>query len=173
MQSVSDGLCCVSAYIDHHVGTSSVSEFLNALHGIFIIDIYSVICAKLAGDLHLGGVCCQAGNNDGARANLSAILKEITSRELPVLLAGMPAPANYGEAYMNGFNAIYPELSAEYGAQHYPNFMAGIGAAESLAEVASFLQSDGLHPNKAGVARIVDHIGPFVIELISQKVPTH
>jgi len=105
---------------------------------------------------------------EAARDNLDRILKAIASRELPVLLAGIPAPPNYGADYKSSFDAIFPDLGAQYDAIVYPNFLYGIGSAGDLPAVAALMQADGLHPNAKGVARIVEDIGPIVEELISR-----
>ena len=46
------------------------------------------------------------------RHNLDAILTELRERRIPVLLMGMRAPPNLGEAYVAEFDGIYPELAA-------------------------------------------------------------
>ena len=101
-----------------------------------------------------------------SRSNIDGILSKISERGLPVLLAGMPAPGNYGLEYRVKFNAIYPSLAREYGAILYPNFMKGLGPGNDLSRVAHLMQRDGIHPNEEGVVRIVNAIGPHVLELI-------
>lgn len=102
-----------------------------------------------------------------SRRNLDGILAEISARGLPVLLAGLPAPANYGAEYQAAFNAMFPELAAEHGAILYPNFLAGLGDGRVLADVRDQLQPDGIHPSAGGVERIVEAIGPAVLELVA------
>jgi len=124
----------------------------------------------------LDGVIVELGANDllrglspeAARDNLDGIMKAIAARDLPSLLAGMPAPQNYGADYKQAFDAIYVDLAAEYDAIYYRNFLQGIGEAGDLAAIGALMQSDGLHPNKEGVARVVDHIGPLVLELVDR-----
>lgn len=101
------------------------------------------------------------------RANLDGILAEITARDLPVLLAGLPAPPNYGADYQRAFAALFTELAAAHGAMLYPSFLAGLSANGDPAEVRALMQPDGIHPNRAGVAAIVADIGPVVLELIA------
>ncbi len=98
-----------------------------------------------------------------ARQNLDAILADITGRGIKVLVAGMLAPPNYGADYRAEFDAIYPELAEKYGAALYPFFLAGLGKADGVAELYALMQDDGMHPNKRGVAMIVDDIGPAVL----------
>ncbi len=124
----------------------------------------------------IDGVIVELGANDllrglppeAARDNLTGIMDAIAKRDLPTLLAGMPAPRNYGAEYKQAFDAIYVDLAEEYGAIYYRNFLQGIGEAGDLAAVGALMQSDGLHPNKDGVARVVEHIGPLVLELIDK-----
>ena len=101
---------------------------------------------------------------DEARSNLSGILSAAAERDVPVLLVGVSAPGNYGPDYKAAFEAIYPDLAEEYGALLYPDFLSGI-TDDTERALAEWMQSDGLHPNAAGVARIVDGIGPIVMEL--------
>jgi len=124
----------------------------------------------------IDGVIVELGANDllrglppeAARENLDGIMEIISSRDLPTLLAGMPAPQNYGEDYKSAFDAIYVDLAAEYDAIYYRNFLQGIGEAGDLAAIGALMQSDGLHPNKDGVAKVVAHIGPLVLELVDK-----
>lgn len=101
---------------------------------------------------------------ENARQNLDGILKSVSKRDLPVLLAGIPAPPNYGAEYKESFDAIYPELAQQYNAVYYPNFLIGLG--REIADIRVRMQSDGLHPNAEGVGLIVEHIGPFVVKLL-------
>ena len=84
----------------------------------------------------------------------------------------MQAPGNYGADYKAEFDAIYPELAADYGALHLESFFAGLegpdGALPEPAALRGYLQADGIHPNAAGVARIVDGVGPSVLALIER-----
>ncbi|HEX9857579.1 MAG TPA: arylesterase [Paracoccaceae bacterium] len=104
-----------------------------------------------------------------SRANLDAIMAEAQARALPVLLIGMEAPGNYGPDYKTRFDAIYPELAARYDALLAPDFFAAFEGADP-ASLGDVMQGDGLHPNAEGVARIVEILGPQVLDLIA-KVP--
>lgn len=97
-----------------------------------------------------------------ARANLSAILARLEARGLPVLIAGMRAPNNWGEAYVREFDAIFPELAEAGGHLLYPFFLDGVATDPKLN------LGDGLHPNSEGIARIVDKMLPQVEKLIER-----
>nr|WP_240643614.1 arylesterase [Paracoccus siganidrum] len=102
-----------------------------------------------------------------SRDNLDAILTEAAAQEVPVLLIAMEAPGNYGPDYRAAFDAIYPELAETHGVALAESFLAPLveGTADGAA-MRDFLQEDGLHPNAEGVARIVEGLGPRVLELI-------
>ena len=104
-----------------------------------------------------------------SRANLSGIMQAAGDAKVPVLLIGMQAPGNYGPEYKVTFDAIYPELAAEYGALYLDSFFAGLGGAGTdPAEMRPFMQPDGIHPNAVGVERIVEAIGPHAADLIAK-----
>lgn len=97
-----------------------------------------------------------------ARANLDAILRRLSARGLDVLIAGMAAPRNWGEAYVKAFDPIFPDLARAHGALLYPFFLEGV------AMRADHNLADGLHPNAAGVTEIVARILPSVETLIER-----
>lgn len=104
-----------------------------------------------------------------ARANLEAILQGAKARGLPVLLIGMQAPGNYGPDYKAAFDAIYPELAQTYGATYAPSFFAPLMEGQTdPAALQGLMQADGIHPNAAGIEKIVAGLGPAVIELLDR-----
>lgn len=103
-----------------------------------------------------------------AKANLDHILNMATARGLDVLLVGMQAPGNFGPAYKAAFDGMYPELATKYDVALYPSFFAAfLGEGDVPAQLGDYVQSDGLHPSAKGVDRIVKHMGPYVLRLIS------
>lgn len=106
-----------------------------------------------------------------AKENLAAILTAIGTYKLPVILAGVPVPPNYGAEYRDAFKAIYPDLAQHYGAILYPSFFEGLGNGRSMPQIMQLFQGDGLHPNAQGVAAIVADIGPVVLDLIREIGP--
>ena len=104
-----------------------------------------------------------------SKENLAGILDVAEGREVPVLLAGLPAPGNYGATFKADFDAMYPDLADAYGVQLYPNFLAALTEGDDTpARMTRFMQSDGIHPNAEGVARIVADIGPVVEALLEE-----
>lgn len=106
-----------------------------------------------------------------ARANLTGILAGAKAKGLPVLLVGMQAPGNYGPDYKTSFDAIYPDLAAEFGATLYPFFFQGLGAGNDPAALRAFMQPDGIHPTSEGVAKIVADLGPAVQAFLAAPKP--
>jgi acyl-CoA thioesterase-1 len=94
------------------------------------------------------------------RNALAEIIRRLTDRKIPVLLAGMRAAPNLGSAYGSEFERIYADLARESGVLFYPFFLDGI------VTHSRFNLQDGVHPNAAGIDAIVERILPQVEELI-------
>jgi acyl-CoA thioesterase-1 len=127
---------------------------------------YEVINAGVSGDTSAGGVrrldwsmegdvrvlILALGGNDGLRGlpttemkkNLAAVLDRARERKVPVILAGMEAPPNYGPEYTRAFRNVYSELAKEYKVRFIPFLLQGVAGDASLN------QSDGIHPNVRG-----------------------
>ena len=104
-----------------------------------------------------------------SRGNLDQILAFASERELPVLLVGIKAPANYGPEFKTAFDGMFPALSEKYGTLLYSSFLAPLTAELDQAEaLQAYMQPDGIHPNAAGVKVIVDAMGPKVAELVDR-----
>lgn len=143
-----------------------------------------IVNAGVSGDTTSGGlerlawslepkpdaVILELGANDALRgidpkiprANLDKILKDLKDRNIPVLLAGMKAPGNWGAEYRERFDAIYPDLAQKYGAPLYPFFLDGVALNPAL------VLDDGMHPSAKGVAEIVKRILPDVEALLEK-----
>lgn len=112
----------------------------------------------------------ELGGNDGLRgidpkatdANLTAILDTLAKHHIPVLLSGMYAPPNLGPDYAHAFRAVFDRLGHRPGILYDPFFLAGV------AENPKLNQPDGIHPNAAGVRRIVARILPLVERLVAE-----
>jgi len=104
-----------------------------------------------------------------ARSNIDGILSVAQARDIDVLLIGMQAPGNYGPDYKAEFDAIYPDLAAQYGTLYLGDFFAGLRQdGEMPADIDAVMQSDGIHPNSNGVSQIVEAVGPQVEALIGR-----
>jgi acyl-CoA thioesterase I len=96
------------------------------------------------------------------RANLQKVIAALKKRGIPILLAGMRSPPNWGDDYTQSFDSIFPELAAEHGLVFYPFFLDGVVLDTKLN------QNDGMHPTGRGIAEIVKRILPSVEELIAR-----
>ncbi len=143
-----------------------------------------VVNAGVSGDTSAGGaarigwsladqpdlVILELGANDAlrgldpeqTRTNLATIITQSRAAGARVLLAGMKAPRSLGEDYVRRFDAVYPELAAEFNLPLYPFFLDGVTGNPALN------QEDGIHPNAAGVRVIVERILPYVEQILAQ-----
>jgi acyl-CoA thioesterase I len=96
------------------------------------------------------------------RRALDQIITKLKGRGASVLLAGMRSVSNLGETYRAEFESIYPALAKAHQVPLYPFFLEGI------AEQPAFNLGDGIHPNRAGVAKIVAGILPSVEAALDQ-----
>jgi acyl-CoA thioesterase-1 len=151
-------------------------------------DDVTMIDGAVSGDTSAGGLArldwvlgdgadaaiVELGANDGLRGldpaemerNLSAILDRLAAKHVKVLLSGMYPPGNFGPDYTRDFRAVFDRLSKRPGLLYDPFFLDGVALQPSL------IQSDGLHPNAQGVARIVERLLPLVLRLLGEVRPS-
>lgn len=109
-------------------------------------------------------VILELGANDMLRGiapavtqkNLTAMIERLRERGIAIVLAGMVAAPNLGAGYAAEFDAIYPRLAESWDLPFYPFFLDGVAAEPGL------LLADGMHPNAAGVDRMVEGFLPLV-----------
>ena len=112
----------------------------------------------------------ELGGNDALRGlppaqmehNLDAILDRLQARHIPVLLSGMVAPPNMGQAYARAFQAAFDRLGKRPGLIYDPFFLQGVATHDDL------VQADHIHPNPQGVRIIVARLMPDVRRLVAQ-----
>lgn len=118
----------------------------------------------------INGVIVELGANDALRGlpvsvaykNLDAMLARLKQRNIQVLLSGMRAPPNMGEDYQRAFDGIYPALAKQYDIAFYPFFLDGVAANPALN------LDDGIHPNEAGIAVMIERFLPYAKRFIKQ-----
>lgn len=104
-----------------------------------------------------------------SRQNLDKILTVVQGKNQPVMLIGIQAPNNFGADYKRDFESIYPDLAKQYDTLLYANFVGALFTDSDMgAMLEKYFQADGIHPNAVGVKRIVNDMGPTVVELIGQ-----
>ena len=126
-------------------------------------------------DDDVDGLIVALGANDVLRGfdpavskqNLEGILDVASRKDLPVLLVGITAPPNYGPDYKAAFDAMYPELADAFQTLYFENFLQVLTELPDRQEtLRRYFQADGLHPNREGVALIVESMGGSVLELV-------
>jgi acyl-CoA thioesterase-1 len=116
-------------------------------------------------------VLLELGANDMLRGvppeitekNLDEMISRLKARNIAVLLAGMRAAPNLGPDYAAAFDGIYSRLAEKHGVPLYQFFLDGVAADRG------FLLEDGMHPNAAGIDRMVERFLPAVEKLIAEQ----
>jgi acyl-CoA thioesterase-1 len=88
------------------------------------------------------------------RKNLERIIAACHEKGAKIFLGGMVASGNFGQSHQREFDAIFPGLAAKHSLPFYPFFLEGVVNDPNL------VLWGGLHPNAAGVERIVAGIAP-------------
>jgi acyl-CoA thioesterase-1 len=109
-------------------------------------------------------VILEMGANDMLRGvapgiterNIDRMIARLKQRGIGILLMGMRAAPNLGPDYERAFNGLYERLAAKYGLVLYPFFLDGVAANPALQ------LDDGMHPNAAGIDRMVEGVLPLV-----------
>lgn len=137
---------------------------------------YRVVNAGISGETSAGGLrrldwslqepvavlVLELGANDGLRglpvdalrANLESIILRTRERypEAAIVIAGMEAPPNLGDAYTTRFRRVYRDLAREHDAALVPFLLEGV------AGNPSFNQADGIHPTVRGHERLAGNV---------------
>jgi acyl-CoA thioesterase-1 len=154
------------------------AQLAHAFPDVIIVD------GAVSGDTTAGGLArldwaladgadaalVELGGNDGLRgidprnteANLTAILDALQAKHIPVLLSGMYAPPNLGEAYEAEFRAVFDKLGKRPGVIYDPFFLVGVAGDPALN------QADHIHPNPSGVIRVIARMAPLVAKLLAE-----
>jgi acyl-CoA thioesterase-1 len=146
---------------------------------------YEVVNAGVSGDTSAGGLSrldwslegdvrvlvVELGANDGLRGNpvagmkrnLDEIIRRAKARGIQVLLTGMEAPPNFGQAYTNEFRRAFVDLAREHDVPFMPFFLDGV------AGVAALNGADGIHPNPEGARLIEQALWPRLEPLLEKQ----
>ena len=108
----------------------------------------------------------ELGANDGLRgilpdsmkANLQAVIDSTRTHypEARLLLAGMQAPPNLGQAYASAFSSVFPELARANAGILIPFLLEGVAAVPELN------QTDGIHPTAEGHRMIAQTVWRYL-----------
>lgn len=94
------------------------------------------------------------------RKNLAAAIELAQKQKVKVLLVGMKAPPNYGNAYSRQFETIFTDLAKQYRVGLAPFLLEGVAGVPKLN------LPDGLHPNALGYQRIAAYLFPYIWKLL-------
>jgi len=105
------------------------------------------------------------GGNDGLRGippeeskqNLRKIILEAQNYGVPVSLAGMKLPPNYGPSYLMRFEDIFEQLAEELKIPLIPFLLEGVGGDPKMN------LPDRIHPNPDGHQRICQTVHQHLI----------
>lgn len=145
----------------------------NRLSGIGVE--FRILNSSISGDTTQGGlarlprllerykpefVIIELGGNDGLRGidpdttrdNIRNMIVQSQAAGARVMLLGIKLPPNYGPAYIQDFESIYPDLALEYHTLLVPFFMQDVVFDPGL------MQADGIHPNEAGQPVLLDNV---------------
>jgi len=102
---------------------------------------------------------------DSLRANIQAVFDRAkTNSPAPKLvLVGMRVPSNYGRAYTERFEAVYPEIARDNGAQLVPFLLDGVGGVPGLN------QADGIHPTAEGQRVMAETVWRVLEPVLREK----
>ena len=94
--------------------------------------------------------------------NLDSIINKFINNNAIIILAGMQSPESMGPKFKMEFDAIYPDLSAQYNLIFMPFLLEGVALEKEL------LQADFKHPNAKGIRVMADNLNPYILQAIDQ-----
>ena len=152
---------------------------------------FRMVNAGVSGDTSAGGLrritwllrapvqvlVLELGANDGLRglspdsmkANLQAVIDSTRTHypESRLLLLGMQAPPNLGQAYVSAFSSVFAELARVNGGALIPFLLEGVAGVPELN------QADGIHPTPEGHRMIAEtvweQLHPILDDLITEQ----
>lgn len=145
---------------------------------------WRVVNGSISGDTSAGGlarlprllerhrpalVIIELGSNDGLRGlsveriatNLRRMIEAVRQAGAAALLVGGRLPPNYGAAYTEAFQQLYPEVAASETVPLVPFLLEGVARERAL------MQPDGYHPNAAAQPRLLENVWPVLEPLLN------
>ena len=145
---------------------------------------YRVVNAGLSGDTTQAGVdrlkdaiqlapkvtLLELGGNDGLRGiaisrtrdNLTQIGVRLEGKGSKILLLGITLPRNYGQDYVNEFEAMYKALAKGRNYPFMPFVLEGVYGQKGM------MQADGIHPTALGAAKVANNVFKYLQPLLSK-----
>ena len=115
-------------------------------------------------------VIIELGGNDGLRGthpvaiqrNLKHLVDMAQGAGAQALLLGIRLPTNYGVAYTQQFERIYPAVAQAKAVPLVPFFM------QDVALVPERMLDDGIHPSAKGQPYLLDTVWPYLLPLLDK-----
>lgn len=143
-----------------NMGVSGDTARAGAQRAEFVISKKpDIVILALGGNDMLRGI-----DPDVTRASLSEIIAALRAKNVEIILAGMMAPRNLGDAYVREFDAIYPELAETYHVPLVPFLLDGVALDPAQN------QNDGIHPTVAGQRIIAEKNILPVLEPVVERM---
>lgn len=92
------------------------------------------------------------------KENLVKVVVAAQSNNIPILLAGMKIPPNYGIEYSESFTNLYSQISKEYNISMIPFLLQDVGGDPSMN------LPDRIHPNPKGHEIIAKTVHQYLIQ---------
>lgn len=89
------------------------------------------------------------------------LIERLQAHSLPILLVGITALPDMGDAYKQEFDPIFPALARKYNLPLFPDIL------ETYFGDSSLTLLDGMHPNAQGVEAFAHALLPHVQKLIN------
>lgn len=149
-------------------------------------DQATIINASISGETSAGGalrlpsllkdhepdvVVIILGGNDGLRAlhpdqlfeYLAQMIQDSQGSGAKVGLMQIRLPPNLGPAYIERFEAVYPQLASQFGLDLIPFFLVDFFDQEGM------LMDDGIHPTAQAQPLMFDSIRPHIEALLNES----
>ena len=94
------------------------------------------------------------------QGHASAVIEQLQSRSLPILLVGITAQTEFGAMYKEEFDPMFAALADQYDLPLFPDILSTYFPNPELTLL------DGLHPNAQGVEAMARGLLPQVMELV-------
>lgn len=148
---------------------------------------YKVVNAGLSGETSAGGnervdwvlqqpvdiFVLELGGNDGLRGldpemtyqNLQSIIDKVSEKapDAEIILAGMEAPPNMGQAYTDAFRKVYTRLADANDVALIPFLLKDVGGIPELN------LPDGIHPNEEGQQIVAENVWEILQPLLKNQ----
>ena len=116
-------------------------------------------------------VILEFGGNDGLRGipvaetqkNLEQMIEQLRTAKIPMVLAGITLPPNYGPDYVKPFTAMYPELARKYRLRFLPFLLIHVYDKPNL------MQPDGIHPSQQGNKVVAEDVFALIRPILKQE----